>query len=211
MGPAQRAPLILLGSVMRPMRTALVGTALVGTALVVAALVGGCIPCEPSPPTSLVSPEAWQLVDEGDDPFEPRDDSATITRCDASAVMTEDYEGQETWTVDTSTCNWVTVEQPLLQALSAGDEVRVELFWFSQVSFIGGPAEVKLAIDGDTVLSELVDIPTEFSLLDRTITMEADAAQGAPVHFHIGNHGANTWNLLDVTRPASDDCAPTAN
>lgn len=166
---------------------------------------GGCVPCCGGP-TELVTPDAWVLVDEADDPFEPTDTGATITRCDESAVMEEDLDGRQTWTVDTSRCNWATVRQPLLAPLAAGDPVRVEVFYFSQVSFIGGLAEVKLTVDGDELLNAQVEIPTEGSLLDETVAVDRDIPAGAPVHFHIGNHGANTWNLLGVTAPVADGC-----
>ncbi len=139
------------------------------------------------------------------DPF-AQADGQTIMPCDASNTEIEDIDGRHSWTLETGTCNWATVQQRLPAALQPGDELSMEVFWFSQTSFLGGVAHVGLALDDDVVFTTDVPIPSEGDLLNAVVPIEAAYPAGTNICFHIGNHGSNTWNLLDIRKRAAPVC-----
>lgn len=178
------------------------------TRALISVLVSFTAACtDPCQPVSLVDHAAWTVVAMDADPFEP-EPGPDLFLCDERDCRTEELDGLDSFTVDTNVCNWATVEQPLRMELEAGDVVRVRAFWFSQTDFF--PAtEAELAVQvGDELLVERrVPIPTDGELLDEAVVLDTAQPLDAPVYFHIGNHGANTWNILSVTRERRRTCA----
>ena len=39
---------------------------------------------------------------------------------------------------------------------------------------------------------------TRFRLVVLDFKAQAAIAEGTPIYFHISNHGANSWHLLDI-------------
>lgn len=171
-------------------------------AFVLGALTGSaCTPpsCPEGPLlTSLIDHERWTPVASAEDPFEPAE-GAEIFPCEERVMTVEQLGDRTSWSVITGTCNWATVSQPLPRELHEGDELRVEVFWFSQQDFPGAVATVGLATGDEIVLAHPVPVPGPGSLLDVTIRVPRDVPEGAPLCFHVGNHGTNSWNLLDVS------------
>jgi hypothetical protein len=71
--------------------------------------------------TSLVLPERWELLDAGSDPF---DDRPPVVDCRPGAVVAEALSGEQALGVETGSCNYVTVFQPLLREVQAGELPR---------------------------------------------------------------------------------------
>lgn len=155
--------------------------------------------CPEDPPLiSLIDHEEWQQVPMEDDPFTSSADGE-IYPCDERDITVEELTGITTWSVITGACNWATVSQPLPRDLAAGDELFVELFWFSQRDFPGAIANIALSVGADVVLTHQVEVPADAELLETTVEVPTDAAAGTPLTFHVGNHGTNSWNLMDVS------------
>ena len=160
-------------------------------------------PCEVSLP--LAEPRAWTLVDSAQDPWSPEPGEEAY-RCVEPDFGVETLDGDESLTLVTGRCNWATVAQALPRALVAGDRVRMRVFWFSQERFLGATAHIGLALENDIVLEHEVPLPSEGDLLETELVVARDYPVGTPVCFHIGNHGANTWNLLELSLLGEAPC-----
>lgn len=146
---------------------------------------------EPSP-IPVVDAAAWVQVAADDDPFSaqrPED-----VACDPEGIFLE----AGTLEIDTSMCDWPTLEQPLLEPIEAGTTLEV-VFWFGNL-LSPEPAEglAELRFGGDTVWQLRVPIPHRGDFIIDRVIADRDFAAGEPVLFHLHNHGANTWNLASV-------------
>ena len=52
---------------------------------------------------------------------------------------------------------------------------------------------------GESILWEVREpIPSGSGGYDETIPAPFDAAAGEPIYFHVHNHGANEWSLIEI-------------
>jgi hypothetical protein len=159
--------------------------------------------CETLQP--LVDVDAWQFVEPADDVVWPAPDDALF--CTADDLQVQPIGDVEALEIDTRFgCGWATATQPSLMAASAGDVVRLQIFYFPQASFPEAVANVGFAIDGDVVVSVDVPIPADGGVLSPEVVLTRDVAAGAPVAFHVGNHGDNSWNLTRADLVRSGPC-----
>ena len=177
-------------------------------ALIVLTLaLAGCPAPECEEKTDLFDMAAWQLVAPADDPFAPPADAA---HCTIDDVRMEPFGsgGPIALDVDTRTgCGWATLTQGTRIDLAAGDDVLSRLFYFSQTTFPADLAHVVLRF-GDTDLWQFeVPIPTANKLEFPTVKLDRDVPAGTPAFFHVGNHGDNTWNLLEVSQVRKVYCS----
>lgn len=166
-------------------------------------LQASCAPldCPDLPPRlSLIDHDKWRSVPPEEDVFAPAEGDE-IYPCDERDIVVEDLGEIRTWSVTTGACNWATVSQPLPRALEAGEELLLEVFWFSQRDFPGGTARIGLALDDEIVFTKELQVPAEAELLETFVGVPRDMPRGTPVRFHIGNHGTNSWNLIDISVP----------
>jgi hypothetical protein len=155
----------------------------------------------------LVDMTGWTLTPPADDPFAPADDAPF---CAPEDVRMEPFGngGPIALDVDTRTgCGWATVEQETKAEIVAGDVVLSRLFYFSQTSFPADVAFVALRFGDEDLWSFEVPIPTSSKLEFPEIALERDVPAGTRVLFHVGNHGDNTWNLLEVSRVRKVFCS----
>jgi hypothetical protein len=146
-----------------------------------------------------VSAPGWTFVEPADDTLWPAPADAAL--CDADDIQVQSFGVDDAIEIDTRFgCGWATVEQPIAVDLVAGDDVQARVFYFSQATFPAAQAEVAIALDGAIVVTERVDIPTGSGLLAPRITLDRDVAAGSRAAFHIGNHGDNSWNLIELAR-----------
>jgi hypothetical protein len=90
------------------------------------------------------------------------------------------------------------VSQPSLTGIEAGDELHLVL-WHGNLAFSSpATAHVSISVDGQSVWSEKVDIPSEAEIFDLRIPVNFDAPPGSKVEYHLHNHGFNTWTLLQL-------------
>lgn len=102
--------------------------------------------------------------------------------------------------VDTGQCSYLSVSQPLLHALAAGSTIHLRLFHLSLFDPMHevSRAHAAVSIGGDILWQRWVEIPAAASLYDERVRLSSDYSAGAPVVFHLHNHGANEWKLLDL-------------
>jgi hypothetical protein len=144
----------------------------------------------------LAVPERWSLLDAAADPFTDR---PAVVDCPTAGVTPEMLSDERVLGVETGWCNYLTATQPTLRAVSAGEEIKVRLWHFEL--FAADPAEAHAAVlvAGLPVLDERVPIPGPGGLIVRKIVAERAIPAGAPVYFHLHNHGANSWALVEVS------------
>lgn len=151
---------------------------------------------------------AWRLLAPEEDPFDPPADAEL---CTAEDIRMEPFgNGPIAVDIDTVTgCGWATVEQETLADLVAGDEVQLRIFYFSQTTFPEAEATVAIAFNGEPFFSVQVPIPTTSTLEAPLLAVDRDIRAGTKVQFHVGNHGDNSWNLLEVSRTRKVFCDGT--
>ncbi len=163
--------------------------------------------CEPATePELLVDHSLWQVTSSADDPFSafrPGDDIS----CPPTAREIEDLSGQLTYSIETGACPYSTMEQALQVDLCAGDELLVWLWHFELTAPLDATAHLALQIGDERVWERSLSIPSESGLFIDTVTMPTAAPAGTPIFFHVRNHGANSYNLIEFRRegPPSDE------
>ncbi len=95
-------------------------------------------------------------------------------------------------------CNWITLEQPSLRAIRAGDRVEVRGRHSQLTAPVPGEAHIAFVIGDEQVLDYSVTIPTDFEFPDAIWTAPKDYPAGTPLLFHVDNHGQNEYMLIEV-------------
>ncbi len=148
----------------------------------------------------VIATDLW-TVEAADDPFWSETLSEDIRPCTPQDWRAEP-NGIE---VQTTNCNYITLTQPLLQPLRAGQGLRVQLWWQTLASV--EPAEGRIAVwVGDwRFFDERVPIPSEADARTLSRSSPRSFADGTPVYFHVDNHGFNSWTLGSLIAERGED------
>jgi len=145
----------------------------------------------------LVDHTLWTETTPEDDPFvafRPAE-----LHCPPYARRPEDFAGRLTYTVESFACSYTTVQQPLLDDACAGRPFYVWLWHFSLTAPADSTAHLAVQI-GDTLLWEAsLPIPSASGLFTDTLALPERFPAGTPIYFHLRNHGANTYNLIELS------------
>jgi len=148
--------------------------------------------------TSLVSIDAWERVDSAADPLASHRPSEI--ECPESATEIEPLQGERTLSISTEQCNYFAARQQTLADIDSGDTLRVRVWHFELTHDQADEAHVALALDGQIVWEEFVALPTDAGgLLSAEWEASVDYAAGTRVDFHLHNHGANNWNVIEFS------------
>lgn len=165
--------------------------------------LGGLGACDspeepPSEPRPLIDHANWErIADLSDDPFADWHQPDHV--CDDPTYVAEDFGGVPSLQLWTRDCNFITLEQPALDDVAAGETLRVNLWHFPLTAPEGGEAHMALWAGGNVLWEHKVPIPQEMgALIDEEVEVPENIAAGDAVVFHLNNHGINTYNLLDV-------------
>jgi hypothetical protein len=131
------------------------------------------------------------------DPFSPLQPSGAF--CDPSAVAYELIGGEPSLQINTQGCNYVTLWQPTLTDLRAGDEIYLRVWHFSLTAPAPGTAYLAIQLGDQVVWSTELPIPSEGGLIADQVVAPADAPAGTPIYFHLQNHGENSYNLIQAS------------
>lgn len=136
-------------------------------------------------PLELLDNTAWAAV--------PSSDSLAGQDC-SSAAWSEEGAGIE---VSTDGCAPVALRQTLVEPVAAGD--ALEIVWSHLWLFADEPVDGRflLYLDGALLYEKVEAIPGDPAAYTETF---AAPVQGQELTLRIENHGANTWNLLRLTR-----------
>jgi hypothetical protein len=159
----------------------------------------------PGPPPhatriSLIDPTRWTQLSQGEDPFADR---LPEVACAPDAAVPEVLSETLAYGVDTGRCNYLTARQTTLTHVAAGESVVIRLWHFELDAPNPGEAHAVALLDGLPLLDRRIPIPSPGGLVKVEVPIDRAIAAGAPVHFHLHNHGANSWALVEVsTGPA---------
>lgn len=146
--------------------------------------------------TSLILPEDWKLLDADEDPFEDR---PAVVNCRPGGVVVETLAEERVLGVETGFCDYLTAQQFTRRAVSVGEVLKMRLWHFELSAPDPAEAHAVIRVDGLTVFDERIPIPKPGGLIVRQLRVERDIPTGAPVLFHLHNHGANSWALVEVS------------
>ena len=173
--------------------------------LPVAACSSGGTPALCETKIALVDHTAWSALGDGDDPFDPPagsdgDAGPRRGRCAGAMMMPEPLNEEPSFTMDTNQCAYGTVTQPALAAVAAGEMLTIRVWYFSQTKSEPAVADVEVAFGDTPIWMRAVPLPVVSGglLIDHFAAPSALAA-GAPIRWHVSNHGTNTWNIVEVS------------
>lgn len=95
-------------------------------------------------------------------------------------------------------CNWITLEQPSLRAIRAGDQVEVRARHSQLTAPVPGEARIGFVVGDVQILDYRVTIPSDFEFPDAIWIAPKDYPAGTPLLFHVDNHGQNEYMLIEV-------------
>ncbi|MCS6760404.1 MAG: hypothetical protein MO852_16865 [Candidatus Devosia euplotis] len=157
-------------------------------------LVVGC--GGPRVEEAVVDLMAFEVVSgQSDDPFRAFDDGG----CANPSTGFELFGGEPSFGIDAVDCAYVTVAQPTLTSIAEGDPLRFRLWHFELTAPGASSATVALALDGRVVHELYLPIPGPSGLDVPRFSAPFEVAAGAPLHFHVRNHGSNSYSLLEIT------------
>jgi hypothetical protein len=151
-------------------------------------VVGGCSGAD----LVLAEPHDWALVTGIEDPW---DETNEHVACPARAAVVEEGFIE----LDTKVCSWITVSAPARAGVRTGTALRMLFFHSALVADEPSAAVVGVAVDGETLWQREIPIPSASAFEDVVVTVEHDVVSGAPMTFHVHNHGANSYRLGSVT------------
>jgi hypothetical protein len=149
-----------------------------------------------APRTSLVAHESWRILDAGEDPFEDR---PAVVECLTAGVVAESLSEERVLGVETGWCGYLTATQPARREALAGEVLKVRLWHFELSAPESAEAHAVVMVDGLRALDERVPIPGPGGLIVRELRLTRAIPVGAPVYFHLHNHGANSWALVEIS------------
>ena len=147
-------------------------------------------------PAPLVDHEAWTPADPAADPW--ADHAPAVLDCSPLSWGAEDEGGLPAFGVDTAACNFLAVVQPSLAAIAAGDSVSVRLWHYDLYAGEVAEGHAGLSLGGQVLAEFTVPIPRDAEMLTALVPIDEDVPAGTEILFHLHNHGANSWSLVDV-------------
>jgi hypothetical protein len=145
---------------------------------------------------SLVDHSRWTPLGPEKDPFADRPPDSV---CAPEAVGVELLAEELAYGVDTGGCSYLTARQVTLHDVAAGETVIVRLWHFALDAPSAGEAHAVVDVDGLRLMEERVPIPAAGGLIKAEVLLDRAVPSGSPVHFHLHNHGANSWALLEIS------------
>jgi hypothetical protein len=178
----------------------------------------GCGSSGGSSPGPIVDNTKWRPTDQGEEFFGP----SPLTTCPPPEGDCPDLHGDEclneddlqgcvvsyaaecsapftVLVVNTEVCNWITLEQPSLRAIHAGDEIEIRTFHAVLTAPVGGEARISATLGDEMIFDEIVAIPQPSDFISGSWVAPRDFEAGTPMLFHVDNHGRNNeyW-LIEV-------------
>ncbi len=146
---------------------------------------------------ALVDHEEWEEVLSVDDVF---GDRPAVVDCPFGWAP-EPFGAGDSLGVDLAVCDYLTVTQPSLRDVAAGQTVRIRVYHFPLESPVPGVrAHLAIAFDREVVWERFLDIPADASVIDAEFVAGREFAAGVPIDFHVHNHGPNSYNLVWIER-----------
>ena len=146
-----------------------------------------------TPPEGATCPQP-----EGDCPDFDTDECVKVPPTCLVSFVAECFPPFTVLSVYTDVCEWVTLEQPSLRAIRAGDEIKIRTFHFALNAPFNGEARIAVTLGDEMIFDETVLIPRPSAPIDATWIAPKDFEAGTPMLFHVNNHGDNEYLLIEV-------------
>jgi len=95
-------------------------------------------------------------------------------------------------------CNWLTLQQPSLRPIRAGDQVEIRMRHAPLTAPVPGSARMMFVIGDEVALDYEVLIPSDFKFPSEIWIAPRDYPEGTRLFFHVDNHGSNEYMLIEV-------------
>jgi len=144
-------------------------------------------------PEPLFAIDAFALVDAAADLWPEHRPDPVI--CDGVGFHAED----DYLEVETGACNYAAADAPLIASVGVDDELEL-LFWHNTLASVEPTVgHAALSIDGALVWELNVEIPGDAAIYTDVFSSPVSAPEGATLHYHVHNHGENSWRLGMLT------------
>ena len=97
--------------------------------------------------------------------------------------------------VVTTECNYLTVTQPSRVEVGAGDLLELTLWHLPLVATEEGEAVLIVTLGARTIFRETISVPSPEKVYSSIVSADFDTPKGAPIRFHVHNHGVNAWRF----------------
>lgn len=154
-------------------------------------------PAEPQGIAPLIDLGAFEQTAASDDPFVDRPSDIA---CEFGFGLEDGF-----FEYESDLCRYGAFSQPALAPIRVGDTIDFLLLHENLVSSDpGAQAHVGIAFGDDIVYEAHIDIPAEANFLDEQWVSTVDVPEGTPVHFHLHNHGINSYRLAELSVTYAD-------
>ncbi len=168
-------------------------------------LLSACPAPEPEPvdpePFVIATIDGWvRVTDPAADVF------AAMRPVDAPPCDETGYGLEQlglSFEIKTGLCDYLTVAQPIVEPLTAGDVVTIRMWHDELQAPMPTEGYAGVALNGVLGWETTVPIPSPYGTMGGEFTVGHDVAAGTTMQYHVHNHGINSWNLLDVEAMAS--------
>ncbi|MBV1858235.1 MAG: hypothetical protein KUG77_07475 [Nannocystaceae bacterium] len=145
----------------------------------------------------LIDLGAFEKTAATDDPF---DDRPSDIACEFGFGLEDGF-----FEFESDLCRYGAFSQPALAPIRSGDTVDFLLLHENLVSSEpGSQAHVAIAFGDEIAYEARIDIPAEADFLDEQWVSTLDVPEGTPVHFHLHNHGINSYRLAELAVTYAD-------
>lgn len=122
--------------------------------------------------------------------------TAYVPECEQSMTVLSVYTRMPDDRVNL--CNWITLTQPSLRNLRAGDQVEVRTFHDALTAPVPGEARMTFVVADQITFDFNELIPSDSAFESQTWTADRDYPAGTPLLWHVNNHGRNEYMLIEV-------------
>ncbi|HYQ15237.1 MAG TPA: hypothetical protein VEQ58_05765, partial [Polyangiaceae bacterium] len=110
------------------------------------------------------------------------------------------YEAAQGWLeLDTTFCQWITVETKALRGVEAGQQLKVDFSHYDLDAPLPTQATLRLRFGSCDAWSEAIPIPgpanVEHAELASPCALDLADEESSTIFFHLDNHGQNTYQL----------------
>ena len=141
-----------------------------------------------------VNPFDWAPWEGESDPF----GDVPNAPCVPEAHGSEEVTGIWVYSIETEACSWLTLSQETALEALEGDRVVARIFHFALLAPEAASARVGLALSDQVLASTEIPIPSSSGVVTLEHVLNQPIPKGSDLLFHVDNHGANSWHLLEV-------------
>lgn len=161
-----------------------------------------CEPVVDGAPRALIHHDRWRVATAEEDPW--AEHRPVDVSCPPEARQPEDFGGTYAFSIQTGQCPYTTLVQETLADACEGESLFVWVWNFGLTAPEKATAHLGVRL-GPTDWSATRAIPSPAALVAEEVIVAEDAPAGTPIFFHVRNHGANSYELLDLTIVAPGD------